>query len=99
MLTTDKITEIADKILRAKLGRFGYANVEVREGRDYDDQKALFLIAHMQKSGGLAPGDVMNETLAVLSDALLEENEDRFPYVSLKHEGDELPESRPREDN
>jgi hypothetical protein len=95
MLSTERIKEIADKILHAKLDPFGYAGVDVREGLNQEDEEALFLIGRMRKDAKIPPGRVTNETLAALADALLEEKEDRFPYFNLTFEGDEMPEIRP----
>jgi hypothetical protein len=97
MLAKTRVAEIADRILRVNLGPFGYERVDVREGKDQDDRDALFLVGHFRELDELVPGDVLNRTHVELSDALLDELEERFPYFSLEFEGDEAPEDQPRE--
>jgi hypothetical protein len=99
MLTADRIAEIADRILRSNLESFGYERVEIREGKDQDDRDALFLVGHLSEHDGLVPGEVLNRTHVELSDALLDEREERFPYFSLEFAGDEAPELESRRDH
>ena len=99
MLTTAQVTEIADKILRSRLEEFGYDRVEVRTVKDEENQDALYLVGHLHKSSKLVPGKVLNETIAELGSALLRENDERFPYVAIEREGEELPEFGPRENH
>jgi hypothetical protein len=95
MLTTAQVAQIADRILRDRLGTFGYDRVEVQEGSDEDDRPALFLKGIMREDAPLVPGDRLNATLFAVNGALLEEHEERFPYFVLTRENDESPETRP----
>ncbi len=95
MLSVNEVKEIADHVLHEKLGAFGYMEVEVNEGRDHDDEDALFIVGRMRSGAKAVPGAVMSATLFELSSALLERADRRFPHLSLAREGDELPESGP----
>ena len=96
MLTTDRIKAVADPILRARLGKFGYESVDVREDRDEDDHAVLFLTGLMREDASFVPGDILNAAYFAVSNALLEAHEERFPHLVLARKNDEMPEIRPR---
>ncbi len=93
MLSSDAIREIADKILHEKLDAFGYVGVDVTEGVDQDEEEALFIVGTMRRNADVPPGKVTSEAAAILSRALLEKDELRFPYFTLTREGEDLAES------
>lgn len=84
-----EIRAIADRVLRSRLGRFGYQRAEVRTGLDYSNEPAVYIDAVLgEGSPSLEPNTLMDAHLA-LSTALLEEGEGRFPYLQTKRLGDD----------
>lgn len=88
-----QIQVVAEKILRPALGAFGYERAEVRSGVDYSDEPAIYVDAVLSKGApDLGPGVLMNAHHA-LSEALLAEGEERFPYLGTKRlDDDDRPE-------
>lgn len=99
MLSAERVAAIADPILRARLGPYGYESVEVREGKDEYDEPVLYMKGTMRADAELVPGDILNSALSAVSRALLEWKEERFPHFVLSRQNDDLPEIRPRRDN
>lgn len=87
-----EIRDIADRILRAELGRFGYERAEVHSGFDHSDEPAIFVDAILSADAPPLPGNAIIDAHFALSQALLAGGEDRFPYLRTKRLGDELPE-------
>jgi hypothetical protein len=84
-----EIQAIADHVLQDRLGRFGYQRAEVRSGLDYSNEPAVYIDAVLGEGApSLEPNTLMDAHLA-LSNALLENGEDRFPYLQTKRLGDD----------
>jgi hypothetical protein len=92
MLTEAEVQTVAEKILRDKLGSFGFQAAEVHAGFDHDGESALFVEAKFAPNAPLLAGRESSEALVALSKALLKRNEQRFPYLSLRYPDDERPE-------
>jgi hypothetical protein len=89
-----QIQAVAEKILRPALGNYGYERAEVRSGNDFSDEPAIYVDAVLGKGApDLGPGVLMNAHYA-LSEALLAEGEERFPYLGTKRLNDD---DRPEE--
>jgi hypothetical protein len=95
MLSVERIKEIADAILHAKLDSYGYSGVDVREGLNQENEEALFIVGRMRPNAEVPPGRVTTQAISALSNALLNEQEARFPYVSLTREGEERADAGP----
>lgn len=96
MLSVERIREIADAILHAKLDDYGYSSVDVREGLNQENEEALFIVGRMRRNAEVPPGRVTTEALSALSTALLREHEERFPYFNLTREGEERADEGPK---
>lgn len=84
-----EIQAVADHILRSRLAPFGFQRAEVRSGLDYSNEPAVYVDAVLGEGApALEPTTLMDAHLA-LSDALLAQGEDRFPYLQTKRLGDD----------
>ena len=89
-----QIKLIADRVLQEQLGKYGYMGAEVRSGLDHSDEPAVYVKALLGEGGpAMEPTTLMSAHLA-LSDALLAEGEERFPYLETKRSNDD---DRPEE--
>jgi hypothetical protein len=90
-----QIQAIADRVLRDALGKFRYERAEIRSGLDYSDEPAVYVYAVLGEGAPqLEPKVLMNANVA-LSDALLAQGEDRFPYLETRRLDDD---DRPEDD-
>ncbi|HLH11744.1 MAG TPA: hypothetical protein VKV77_07700 [Methylovirgula sp.] len=96
MLTEPEVQAVAQRILREKLGPFGFSEARVNAGLDHDGEPALFVDAIFQPNAPNIGGRASSEALVALRNALLEKDEERFPYLLLRYPDDEFPESAPR---
>jgi hypothetical protein len=92
MLNEEAIGDIADQVLREALRENGYERVVVQSGADHDDEPALFVEAMLRENVPVVRGEVINSALASLRAALLQNDEDRFPFLRLVHPDDVYPE-------
>ena len=88
MLTDEAICSIADRVLSRALGGSGYDRVTVRSGTDVNDEPALLIDAMLKEKAPVVKGEVTNSALAELRKTLLQNGEDRFPYLRLVHPDD-----------
>ena len=88
MLTEQAVGAIADGVLRDALRDHGYQRVVVRSGVNHADEPALFVDAVLKDGVPVVPGEAINSALAALRQALLQNDEVRFPYLSLVHPDD-----------
>lgn len=95
MLTEAETQAIAEKVLRQKFGPFGFAEVAVHAGLNHDGEQAFFVDAIFQRNAPSLATRASTEALNALRAALLERNEQRFPYLSLCYPDDERPEDAP----
>ncbi len=84
-----EIQAIADNVLRARLGRFGFQRVEVRSGVDYSNDPAVYIDAVLGEGAPALEPDTLMDANVALSNALLEKGEERFPYLYMKRLGDD----------
>jgi hypothetical protein len=88
-----QIQAIAEKVLGATLGAFGFQRAEARSGIDHSDEPAVFVDAILAAGAPPIPGQVSMDARLALSDALLAAGEERFPYLRTRRLGDDdLPE-------
>lgn len=85
------IQVVADRVLRAELGKFGYQRTEVRSGFDHSDDPAVYVDAVLGVGAPPFEATTLFEAHAALSRALLAEGEERFPYLRTRRLGDDLP--------
>lgn len=79
-----QIQTIADHVLRPALGPFRYERAEVRTGRDYSDEPAVYVDVVLGVGApALGPMTLIDAHVA-LSRALIEGGEERFPYLRTK---------------
>lgn len=95
-MTEDEIRSLADDVLRASFGRFGFDHAEVRADLDHDGEPALFVDA-IFRPGSIqkdrpAFADAFGEALGALRDSLLDGGENRFPYLLPFYPDDEFAE-------
>jgi hypothetical protein len=83
MLPIEEIQHIAEKILVEALGAAGYDGVSIRSGVDHDGEPALFIEANLSERTPVVSGSVYGSALGALRRALLQRDEDRFPYLAL----------------
>ena len=95
MLTDKAVSAIADKVLREALPNSGYERVSVRSGLDDEDKPALFIGAILKRNVPAVSGETINSALAALREALLQNDEARFPYLRLVHPDDVYAEGWP----
>lgn len=88
-MTETEAQAIAQNILRAKLKKFGFVNVEVHAGFDHDNEPALFLDAAFEPDSPLIDGAASAEALTSLRNAFRARGEERFPYIFFHHPDDE----------
>lgn len=93
-----QLQAIADRVLRPALGAFRYERAEVRTGRDYSDEPAVFVDAVLGKGAPELGSMTLIDAHFALSEALLAEGEERFPYLRTKRlDDDDRPEEVIRE--
>ena len=83
ILTEQAVGAIADRVLREALRNHGYQRVVVHSGVDHSDEPALFVKAMLKDNIPVVRGEVINSALAALREALLQNDEVRFPYLRL----------------
>jgi len=79
-----QIQALADKVLRAELGRFGYQGAEVHSGFDHSEEPAVYIAAILGVNAPPLEGATLIDAHVALSRALLAAGEDRFPYLRTK---------------
>lgn len=87
-----EIRDVAERVLHAELGKFGFERAEVHSGVDQDGDPAIFIDAILAPGTPPLPGNVVGDAHFALGQALLAKGEARFPYLYTKRPGDELPE-------
>lgn len=93
-----QIEAVADRVLRAELGRFGYERTEVRSGFDHSDEPAVYVYAVLGMDAPPLEGDAFIKAHSALNRALLDAGEERFPYLRTKRLGDEPPEDEDQDE-
>ncbi|MBV9290460.1 MAG: hypothetical protein JO288_22025 [Hyphomicrobiales bacterium] len=88
MLTEQAVSSIADRVLRDALRDHGYQRVVVHSGRNHEDEPALFIEAVLKDNIPVVRGEVINSAHAALREALLQNDELRFPFLWLVHPDD-----------
>ncbi len=91
-LTDGEIEAVANEVLGPAMADLGFAGVEV-ENRDIFADGPSLMIGVRVGADVPAPFDPdrFYRLRRLVHEALLDRGEDRFPHVSLKREGDELP--------
>jgi hypothetical protein len=88
-MNLEEIKALTQNTLRTQLSGYGFDDVDVATGVDHDDEDALFMVAKYKPGSLLPSGDVLNRTLALLRRELQNAGEDRFPYLTHRHEDEE----------
>lgn len=84
---TPAVNEDIQKLLRERLGRYGFERAIVNAGSDHSGDPALFIDAYYRLSGEPVRTMEMLRLLTDLRNLLVHSGERRFPY--LKHHFDE----------
>ena len=92
-----KVRGTIERVLRERLGPFGFREATVRAGPDHDGDPVLFVVAHFD----LVPEPIdVGITVGVTSavrDALDEIGETRFPHINYDlHDDQTLAEKKKR---
>lgn len=80
-MTEQDIAELAESVLRPRLGPLGLQRVDVTSGRDHDGDRVLFVAAHYREGSRVPDGQVLLDALGALHQALQKAGEDRPPYL------------------
>jgi hypothetical protein len=86
---SDASVRLIEDALRATLGSHGLDTIEVRAEEDHDGEPSLFIDAILKPNTPLIEAEVYNEAHRVVSDALLNSGDRRFPYLFLRHPDEE----------
>jgi hypothetical protein len=88
-MNLDDVKTIAQQTLSAQLGNYGFDHVDIRVGKDHDEEDALFMTAKYRSGSSLPGGDVLVSALTNLRQNLQQSGEERFPYLSHRLEDEE----------
>lgn len=88
-MNLEDVKIITQKTLSTQLGAYGFDHVDIEAGKNQDEEDALFMTAKYRAGSSLPGGDVLNNALAVLRSRLQQSGEDRFPYLTHRHEDEE----------
>ena len=91
MLTDFEIRDVADEVLRAKLGPFGFERSDVAEDADVDGERAVQVIAHFRPGSKPADGVSALAALTELRAGLMRKGEGRFPFLRYAYPDDDMP--------
>lgn len=80
-MTKEEITDLANRILKEDLGKFGFREVEVSTSEDEDGQEFLDISAHFGPSRERLDPRASIRSSSRLHQALLDGGEIRFPNV------------------
>ncbi|WP_375462740.1 hypothetical protein [uncultured Methylobacterium sp.] len=97
MLTTIEIRDLADEVLRAKLGPFGFERSDVADDVDIDGEQAVRVTAHFLPGSGPADAPSVMAALTELRARLKREGEARFPFVRYAYPDDDMPYADPED--
>lgn len=89
-MTGDEIHRIANEVLRETLGPHGFAHAEVRPAPDFDGEPSLYVTAHFKPQAGVTNGEASTRALSSLRKRLLDQGEERFPYIRYDYPDDEV---------
>ena len=91
-LTDGDIEAVANDVLGAEMADLGFTGVEVDNRAHFPAGTSLFIGVKVAADVP-APFDVdrFHRLRRLVHEALLDRGEDRFPHLSLKRAGDELP--------
>lgn len=84
-MNRNEVHELAERIVRESLGSLGVERVEIEERLDQDDEEALFVTATLTPSDKAVEGRISAKAVTALRNALLDNDEQRFPYLTIRH--------------
>jgi hypothetical protein len=88
---SEPLTHVIDEALRKMLGRYGFEHADVQFREDHDGEPALFNTADLAPGAPFIEANVSDEAHRLVSEALLERGEKRFPYLYIRHPDQERP--------
>jgi hypothetical protein len=88
------VNDDIQKLLKERLGRYGFERAMVNAGSDHSGDPALFIDAYYRLSGEPVKTIEILHLLSDLRNLLVHSGESRFPY--LKHHFDEKQQVRTR---
>ena len=91
-LTDDEVRAVAEKILGREWATFGFERAEVTSGEDHDGNASIFITALLKAQVPVIAGRAFAHAHHVLDEELRATGEDRFPYLWVSREDDEIPE-------
>lgn len=80
-MTRSEIETTVDRILRDHLGAIGFDGADVAFGRDHEGDESILITARFKRASDPSSSLPMLDVLGSLRRTLLDEGEDRFPYV------------------
>lgn len=94
-MTADDIHRITNEVLRETLGPHGFAHADVQAAPDFDGEPSLRVTAHFKPQAGITSGEASTRALSSLRQRLIENGEERFPYIRYDYPDDEVLEDDP----
>lgn len=91
MLTHEQINHLADEVLRAKLGSYGFDHADVVEDVDLDGAEAVQITAHFLPGAEPADGSSMLAAVTRLRATLRKQGEERFAFMRYDYPDDDVP--------
>lgn len=91
MLTHEQINHVADEVLRAKLGSYGFDHSDVADDVDFDGVDAVRITAHFRSGAELADGSLVIAAVTTLRTSLRQQGEERFAFVRYDYPDDDVP--------
>lgn len=87
----EALTNVIDAALRKALGRYGFEHADVQFRNDHEGEPALFITADLAPGAPFVEPMVSDEAHRLVSEALLDLGEKRFPYLYIRHPEQERP--------
>ena len=91
MMTEDEVRVLANEVAAQSLGAWGFDTSDVQAKADHDDEPAFFVTLHFKPGSTVADGHAYSDALSGLRQRLLQNGEERFPYMVLDYPDDPAP--------
>jgi hypothetical protein len=90
-LSDKQISMVANDVLQRILGGVGFTEAQVHTGEDFTGEEAVFVTARFDPGAGVTPGNLAGDAISMLRDTLIQEGDNRFPYLDFQYSGDHDP--------